>query len=277
MEHSTEREDAERLQALNAEALAIWNANAGFWDDHMGAEGNAFHRELVAPSAERLLQVRPEEIVLEIACGAGLFARRLAELGARVVATDFSDVFLERARLRTAAFADRIVLRNVDATDLDQLLSLGEENFDAIVCNMAIMDIATVDPLFAAADRLLKPGGRFVFTICHPCFNSSGTARAAEQSDVQGRIEVVHSIKVTRYRTLGVELGLGIAGQPRTQYYFERSLTALLGAAFAHGLAMDGIEEPYFSAPGAEEKPLSMRRFEETPMVFAARLRRSAA
>jgi SAM-dependent methyltransferase len=274
MEHTAKQEDAERLQALHAEAREIWNANAGFWDDYMGAEGNAFHRDLVAPSAERLLQVRPEETVLEIACGAGLFARRLAELGARVVATDFSDVFLERARLRTADFADRIVLRNVDATDLDQLLSLGEESFDALVCNMAIMDIAVVDPLFAAAVRLLKPGGRFVFTICHPCFNSSGTARAAEQRDAEGKVETVHSIRVTRYRTLDVEMGLGVVGQPRPQYYFERTLATLLNAAFAQGLAMDGIEEPYFSPPGPDDKPLSMRRFEETPMVLAVRLRR---
>jgi SAM-dependent methyltransferase len=273
MDHTAENHE-ERTLALTAESREIWNANAGFWDDYMGEEGNHFHRELVAPAAERLLSVRPDESVLEIACGAGLFARRLAELGARVVATDFSDAFLERARLRTAAFADRIVLRNADATDLGQLLALGEGSFDAIVCNMAIMDIAAVDPLFEAARRLLKPGGRFVFTICHPCFNSSGTARAAEQRDAQGKIEILHSIKVTRYRTLDVDLGIGIDGQPRPQYYFERPLASLLGAAFAHGLVMDDIEEPYFSPPGREDKPLSMRRFEETPMVLAARLRR---
>src|SRR5438128_9887050 len=101
------------LKAINQEVSEIWDANAAFWDDYMGAEGNIFHRELVAPVAERLLALLPGETVLEIACGAGLFARRMAELGARVVATDFSAVFLERAKARTAPYADRIEFRLV--------------------------------------------------------------------------------------------------------------------------------------------------------------------
>src|SRR5437899_4750628 len=88
------------LDALTSESRAIWNQNAAYWDEYMGPEGNAFHRLLVAPTAERLLGIRPGEVVLEVACGVGLFARLLAELGARVLATDFSEVFVERARVR---------------------------------------------------------------------------------------------------------------------------------------------------------------------------------
>lgn len=65
---------------LNKEVQSLWNQNAAFWDDRMG-EGNAFQRMLVGPSSERLLQLRPGELVLEIACGNGVFARRMAQLG----------------------------------------------------------------------------------------------------------------------------------------------------------------------------------------------------
>lgn len=256
----------------NSESREIWDANAGYWDDHMGDAGNAFHRELVAPAAEKLLALQGGERVLEIACGAGLFARRMAELGAIVTASDFSPAMIERARKRTEAVQDRITFRLMDATDPIQLGELMPGRYDAVVCNMAIMDIAEVDPLFAAISRALAPGGRFVFTICHPCFNTSGIDRVVSETDNGGRITVKHSLCVNRYRTLGVETGIGIKGQPRPQYYFHRPLADLLGTAFRNGLVMDGIEEPYFAPAGAGERALSLRHFSETPMVLAVRL-----
>jgi len=68
---------------LNAETHEIWEQNAGWWDATTG-EGNHWHRSLIAPAVERLLAIQPAERVLELACGNGQFARRLASLGAQV-------------------------------------------------------------------------------------------------------------------------------------------------------------------------------------------------
>ncbi len=162
-------ESATHRTALHQETREIWNQIAGFWDDHMGPDGNDFQTVLIGPVTERLLEIRPDQVVLDVGCGNGAFARRLAALGARVVATDFSDAFLERARQRTTERADRLEYRVVDATDEAQVLALGEGRFDAAVCTMAIMDMSAIDPLMAAVRRLLKPVGRFVFSLMHPC------------------------------------------------------------------------------------------------------------
>lgn len=74
----------------------------------MGDTGNDFQRLLVAPASERLFNLHPGERVLEIACGNGVFARRLAELGAQVLATDFSTSLLELARARTCQHAEAL-------------------------------------------------------------------------------------------------------------------------------------------------------------------------
>ena len=70
---------------LARESREIWDQNARWWDARMG-EGNDWHRLLIAPAVEKLLSVQPGERVLELACGNGQFARRLASMGARVVA-----------------------------------------------------------------------------------------------------------------------------------------------------------------------------------------------
>src|SRR5215470_2899650 len=85
---------------LADENLRIWNANAGWWDDRIG-DGNDFQTLLIEPATERLLAIERGDRILDIACGAGRFARRIAALGARIVAIDQSAAFIERARSRT--------------------------------------------------------------------------------------------------------------------------------------------------------------------------------
>src|SRR5512136_1220237 len=85
----------------NATTRAAWNANAAYWDERMGDDGNDFVNTLIWPPTERLLDLRAGERVLDIACGNGLYARRLAALGAQVVAFDFAAEFIALARQRT--------------------------------------------------------------------------------------------------------------------------------------------------------------------------------
>ena len=98
------------LEVLNKRAQDAWNQNAEFWDEKMG-EGNQFQRILVAPTTERLLELQQGELILEIACGNGVFARRLAKLGAKIIATDFSENLLEQARKRTIEYENSIEYR----------------------------------------------------------------------------------------------------------------------------------------------------------------------
>ena len=72
----------------------MWDTLAPYWDEQMQA-GNTWQRGLIEPAVERLLGIAPGELVLEIACGNGVFARRMAELGACVLGTDFSEPMLD--------------------------------------------------------------------------------------------------------------------------------------------------------------------------------------
>jgi len=250
----------------------IWDGKAEFWDEQMG-EGNLFHRELIGPAVERLLDITPGDNVLDIACGNGQLARRLASLGAHVVATDFSPQFLRLAEKRTAALpeiADRVVFREIDATDPAQLSTLGERCYDAVTCLMGLMDMPEIDPLFAAIPRLLRPGGRFVFAVQHPCFNSNDVRMVAEED---ANLTRTSSLKISRYLTLPPARGAGMPGEPASHWYFHRPLSVLLAAAFRNGLVMDGIEEPRFSSPPNPDRPLSWLSYPDIPPVFVGRMR----
>lgn len=268
----TEPNSANDAQDLNREVQATWDRKAAFWDEQVG-DGNLFQRVLTGPAVERLLGVRPGHVILDIACGNGVVSRRLASLGARVVATDFSAAFLERARAYTTDHPERIAYALVDATDERQLLALGQGRFDAAVCNMGLMDMAAIDPLLRTLTTLIKPEGCFVFSVLHPAFNIAGGATlACEKEDRDGRIAESYHVKIDRYLHMPPLLGAGMPDEPEPHYYFHRSLSTLLGACFAAGFVLDGLEEPSFG-PEHATGSLSWSSFTEIPPVLAARLR----
>lgn len=268
-----EQDPSDRRQ-LVPETQAIWDSKAEFWDDRMG-EGNRFQLVLIGPATERLLALRPGERVLDIACGNGVFARRLASLGARVTATDFSPRFLELARARSQPGVE-IDYRLADATDEEQLAALGEGEFDAVVCNMALMDMPVIDPLFRAGRRLLRPGGRLVFAVPHPAFNSNDTTHVMELEDRAGEVVETRSIKVRGYLHVPPGKGAGIVGEPAPHWYFHRPLAELLGACFAAGLVVDGLDEPAFPPapePQGSTIPFSWINLTDFPPVLVVRAR----
>ncbi len=148
--------------------------------------------------------------------------------------------------------------------------------FDAVVCTMAIMDIPVIEPMLQAVRTLLKPQGRFVFSVMHPAFNSNGARKVEEQEDRHGELRVVRSMKVTSYLDLPLQKGTGIRGEPAPHYYFHRPLHRLLGACFDAGLVMDGIEEPTFSSPGEERRAFDWRNIPQVPPALVVRLRPGA-
>ncbi len=264
---------------INREVAAIWDANAAWWDEQTG-EGNVSQKSLIMPAIEKLLQLQPGETALEVACGNGYFSRRMIGLGAaRVVALDFSAKFIEIARARTGQTgpSDKIEFHRIDATDEAALLALGERRFDAAVANMALMDMAEIEPLMRALSRLLKPGGRFVFSVTHLYFNHTGISRVLEEvTGEDGRLAEQFSVRVTHYASFGdgtPRLGIAIPDQPKSQYYFERTLAGLLGAAFRAGLVLDGLEEPTFGPEVEAKRTMSWVNWHEIPPFMIARLR----
>jgi SAM-dependent methyltransferase len=259
----------------NRETQDAWDANAEIWNARMGDEGNDFFKLLQWPVIVSFLDPQPADRILDVACGNGLTSRKLAQFGATVTAFDFSAELIKLAQNRQnpGMYINYHVLDATNESALVETLS-PHAPFDSALSNMALFDIAEIEPLFRALRGLLKPGGIFVFSLTHPAFNNSSAVHVVEEVDYEGEIKTVYSVKISRYMTPYHARGLALRNQPKSQFYFERPLQYYLNVGFETGFVLDGFAECAFPPEQPASHPLSWGgQYSEIPPVLVARMR----
>jgi malonyl-CoA O-methyltransferase len=101
--------------------------------------------------------------VIDLGCGTGRHAARLAAAGARVTAVDFSEGMLAEARTRPGAESIRFVVH-----DLHAPLPFPDASFDTAVSGLVVEHLADLPAFFATTFRVLRPGGVAVVSAMHP-------------------------------------------------------------------------------------------------------------
>ncbi len=104
--------------------------------------------------------------LIDLGCGTGLDAVRMARLGHRVLATDWSPQMIARTvdRARRESVADRVQAQAVGAPELHLLDE--EKPLDGAYSNLGPLNcVPNLLAVSKARARLLKPGGALVFTV----------------------------------------------------------------------------------------------------------------
>ena len=152
-----------------------YNANYGNFQTELYAQvrHEAFGEDigqnswLTSDEQDRFLEwldLSPGKALLDVGCGAGGPALRIAATsGCSVVGVDVHEQAVATANSLAAqrGLAERAEFRSGDATGR---LPFSDANFDAVICIDAINHFSDRPRIIAEWARLLKPGGRLLFT-----------------------------------------------------------------------------------------------------------------
>ena len=105
----------------------------------------------LATDVVALLNVQPDEEILDLGCGEGSLSEELVAKGAKLVGVDIDSAFLEAAHSRG------VRVRHMDFEALEF-----ENEFDAVFSHAALQWMRNPAAVVQGAHRALRPGGRFV-------------------------------------------------------------------------------------------------------------------
>lgn len=242
-------------------ARSNWHQAAQWYDKLVGDKGSDYHQNLIIPGALRLLAPRRGEMIIDVACGQGVFCRELSKSGAVVTGIDSAKGLIKAARKRSL----EIKYHLANAEDLS---AFGPGSFDAASCLMAVQNIENYQAALKAIGRTVKQHGRLLLVMSHPCFRVPRQSSWGfdEQRDLQYR-------RIDGYLS---ELKVPIQMQPGYDPHlytlsFHRPLGAYVKALNAAGLAVTALEEwPSHrqSKPGKRSKAENRAR-KEIPLFMA--------
>jgi ubiquinone/menaquinone biosynthesis C-methylase UbiE len=174
------------------------------WSEVYDSDANAT-RDLDA-SVLRLQPLALEGMdVLELGAGTGKNTVWLGERARQVLALDFSQGMLERARARLGDAANVRFARQ----DLRTPWAVPEGSFDRVVGNLVLEHIAELAPLFAQAARALRPGGMLYLCELHPFRQRTGSQ--AQFGAAGGRERITAFLHdVSDYVAAGLGAGLSL-------------------------------------------------------------------
>lgn len=128
------------------------------------------HNELMRVEQDAVIALLPPLSglrVLDAGCGTGRYLHRVRALGATAVGVDLSGAMLAQARKSATGLA-RADLR---------ALPFAHGTIDVVICALALGDVSELDRCLAEMSRVLRPGGRLVYSVVHPSGGERGWSR----------------------------------------------------------------------------------------------------
>lgn len=248
-----------------------WNKVAKWYGKHVQGS-STFQNTTIFPQTIALLQPSARQQVLDIACGEGSFALKLASAHhLTVVGFDSATQLITQAKQQLKQkHAQGVTFMVGDATHFP--VAVTEQRYDAATCILALQNIGDYTRVFKETAAILKPGGKFVIVLNHPCFRppkQSGWGFDDQRKLQYRRIDTYLS---PYHVALDAHPG---KRQSDSTVSFHEPLQHYISGLTKAGFMIDALEEwqsNRTSLPGARAKAENRSR-QEFPLFMAIRAR----
>ena len=166
-----------------------------------------------------------------------------------MLGVDVAPALVRAARGRAAALpaVARARLRFATA-DLAARGLLEPQSLDGVLCAMALMHAPRIEPALRAWARALRPGGRAVLVLPHPCFMGPSTAWGARLPQVPKGEPAIEELRVFDYPETGRQSFRFSGAFAADTVNHHRSLETMQTALTNAGFLTRRLDEPRPSA-----------------------------
>lgn len=189
------------------------------WAEIYDSEDNSLI-VLEQPRVDELLGDVQGLNVIDVGCGTGRHALRLAADGANVTAVDFSDGMIEKARSKPGWERVRVVHH-----DLAKSLPFDDHSFDRVLCALVLEHIRDIPPFFGELGRICRSDGYIVLSTLHPEMMLRGiTARFTDPASGREIRPQSHHGQISDY--VMAALGAGLLIDHLSEHAVDEAMAA---------------------------------------------------
>jgi ubiquinone/menaquinone biosynthesis C-methylase UbiE len=233
-----------------------WEHVAHWYDGWVGKEGSYYHREIAIPKTLELLNLQPNEFLIDVGAGTGTLAPHVLKAGCNYIGIELSPTFVRQAK---RYHSSKAVFLEGDARHLKTIPF--QQKFDAATFLLSLQDMEPLDSVLENVSHVLKANGRLVIFMIHPCF------RIPRQSGWGfDKKRKLHYRRIDRYLSkLAVPMKSYQGGITRS---YHRPLQDYVQALLSAGFQLDAWEEIADSGlkPNGQKNPN-----EDIPLFLALR------
>lgn len=141
-----------------------WQHVSKWYKELVNKEGHYYHQHTIIPGVLKLLNLKPADSLLDLACGQGVLARNIS--------TDvyYQGVDVATSLINFAKKEDKVPTHYYLVSDVTKPLSISKTDFDFATIILALQNIEFPKLVFENANKHLKDGGKFLIVINHPYF-----------------------------------------------------------------------------------------------------------
>jgi len=139
-----------------------WGKVANWYNALLETDEDSYQKKLILPNLLRLLEIKKGEVILDLACGQGFFAREFAKSGAKVIGSDISPELIEIAK------QDKTVQYHV--SEANKLGYISNQTIDKVTVVLSLQNIQNASEVIHEIERVLKPEGKLLMVLNHPAF-----------------------------------------------------------------------------------------------------------
>jgi SAM-dependent methyltransferase len=245
-------------QVTDADADANWSANADLWEAGYDERGDFNRKYCSDPVLLAFLGDVEGRRVLDAGSGAGYLSRLLARQGARMVAVENARRFHEIALAHQERKPLEIQFHHASICEMP---FLPDASFDAAVANYVLIDVPDYEAAIAEIARVLKPDGRFVYTVSQRTLEFRWHAPAPDSPRREDRAAWMDDDYFVR------RAGYEQWGELKPILSFHRPMRDYVAACQRAGLELRDIDEPELSEEGRRVLPAYLVRHDQRAPV----------
>lgn len=146
-----------------AQQKTSWESVHRWYDKAVGVKGHYYHEHIVLPNVLKLLALKNDSSLLDLACGQGILSRKIPK-EVRYLGIDAAPSLISSAKERS-----KNPLHSFTVADICRPITI-KETFSHVSILLALQNLEHPKEALLNAYHLLKSQGKLVVVLNHPCF-----------------------------------------------------------------------------------------------------------